>query len=142
MSQVKKSGRIVSRVDLASLLAVSLPTIDAYVRRGCPFVARGSKGKEWQFDTAAVIEWLRDSAVADATAATKDVSFDEARRQDVAASAQIKQYELAKLRRTMVAIDEIEERLTEEYAAAKSRLVAIPGRVAQKLVAATDPAEV
>lgn len=49
---------LVNRQQVASHCEVSLPTVDAWVRKGCPFVTRGSKGTEWQFDLAAVEKWL------------------------------------------------------------------------------------
>ena len=52
-------GEVVNRVELAKILGVSLPTIDAYVRRGCPYVSKADreKGIPWEFNTAAVIDW-------------------------------------------------------------------------------------
>ncbi len=62
-------GRIVNRAELAELCGVSLPTIDAWRRRGCPYVSAPSTAKEaspqmrqWKFDSAAVIQWLRQEA--------------------------------------------------------------------------------
>ena len=68
MSDETSGGRSVNRAGLASVFAVSLPTIDAWVRKGCPVVERGGTGREWQFDTAAVIEWRTAKAVEDAVA--------------------------------------------------------------------------
>lgn len=48
---------IVNRVEIANRCGVSLPTIDAWVRKGCPYVSRGSKGREWKFDVSAVFVW-------------------------------------------------------------------------------------
>ncbi|MCJ2111919.1 terminase small subunit [Methylobacterium sp. E-025] len=47
----------VNRKQVASHYGISLPTVDAWVRKGCPFVTRGSKGVEWEFDLAAVQDW-------------------------------------------------------------------------------------
>ena len=53
-------GKNVNRAELAEILGVSLPTVDAYVKRGLPYVRQADrdKGIQWQFDTAAVIGWL------------------------------------------------------------------------------------
>lgn len=53
-------GVCVNRSALAELCGVSLPTIDAWVRQGMPFLRRADRknGLEWQFDSAAVIDWI------------------------------------------------------------------------------------
>lgn len=98
MSDLKKGGRIVNRADLATLCNVTLPTVDAWVRRGCPAVERGSKGREWQFDFAEVVQWRIDRAVADAVAAHggdgAGMSKEEADRRKAVAQAHMAEVEL------------------------------------------------
>ncbi len=52
-------GEIVNRRRLARIMGVSLPTVDGWVRRGCPLLARPSRetGYAYRFDTAAVVRW-------------------------------------------------------------------------------------
>ncbi len=61
---MSKKGLIVNRRELADICGVSLPTVGAYVRRGCPYVSRADrdKGIPWQFNTYLVIEWLKKDA--------------------------------------------------------------------------------
>ena len=84
-------GRVVNRAGLASVCGVSLPTVDAWVERGCPFLERGSKGREWQFDTADVIEWRVASSVEAALAgyqgSSDGITKDEADRRKAVANA-------------------------------------------------------
>ncbi len=65
MSDVEKISPTVNRAELAHTFGISLPTVDAWVRRGCPCVAAGSKGRESQFRLADVTQWRIDCAVAD-----------------------------------------------------------------------------
>jgi hypothetical protein len=51
-------SEITSRNGLAKALGVSLPTIDAWVRRGCPVRKRGGPGKPAEFDVEAVTGWV------------------------------------------------------------------------------------
>lgn len=51
-----------NRAELSEYFGVSLVTIDAWVRRGCPYVDRGSRGRPWTFDLAAVVRWREDQA--------------------------------------------------------------------------------
>ena len=74
-------GRPVNRGELASLCGVSLPTVDGWVEKGCPFLERGSKGVEWRYDSAAVIDWRIQRAVENAVMNAGDDSS-KARRED------------------------------------------------------------
>ncbi|MBP2494700.1 phage terminase Nu1 subunit (DNA packaging protein) [Methylobacterium sp. PvP062] len=56
-------GRLVNRADLAGIFGVSVNTVTSWIEKGCPYVERGSNGVEWQFDTAAVINWRIQRAV-------------------------------------------------------------------------------
>lgn len=56
-------GRLVNRADLAGIFGVSVNTVTNWIEKGCPYVERGSNGVEWQFDTAAVIDWRIQRAV-------------------------------------------------------------------------------
>lgn len=49
---------VVSRNELANQLGVSLPTIDSWVRRGCPILKAGRRGVAAQFDLRAVRGWV------------------------------------------------------------------------------------
>lgn len=51
-------SEIVSRNGLAKALGVSLPTVDAWMRRGCPVQKRGGPGKPSEFDLDAVRRWV------------------------------------------------------------------------------------
>lgn len=98
MSQARNGGRAVNRAELASLCGVSLPTVDTWVKRGCPFSERGSKGTEWKFDTAAVIGWRIETAITDTAAAYGNdgagMSKDEADRRRSVALAHMAEIDL------------------------------------------------
>lgn len=49
--------RKANRIETAEWFDVSAPTVDGWVRDGCPYVIKGSKGVPWQFDLRAVAEW-------------------------------------------------------------------------------------
>lgn len=81
MSGASIEGRVINRATLATLCGVSLPTIDSWVENGCPFIERGSKGVEWKFDSAAVIDWRMQRAVENAVSTAGDENS-KARRED------------------------------------------------------------
>ena len=53
---------LVSKRELCTILRISRPTLDNWLDRNddFPVVERGGNGKEWQFDAAAVVAYLRD----------------------------------------------------------------------------------
>lgn len=69
----------VNKRELAVVLGVSVPTVDAYLLRftDFPVVRRGAPGVEWQFDAAACVDFMRAQRDAEHQA--------EAARQDAAA---------------------------------------------------------
>ena len=57
-----------NKADLANWFGVSLTTADQWLRRGCPYMQRGERGKEWRFDFLAVAKWkygVTDAALED-----------------------------------------------------------------------------
>lgn len=126
-----RPGLKLNRAELAKAFGISLVTVDAYIRRGLPFDQRGSKGKPWIFDSVAVSDWLRQKDVEEALGDLKDIDYKEASRRKMAAEAGLQEYELARVRRTMISVAEIEEIVSEEYGAVRSRLLMIPERLGQ-----------
>lgn len=53
---------LLNRADLAQAFDVSLPTIDSWIRKGCPFRQRGTNGKAWQFSLPEVARWRETMA--------------------------------------------------------------------------------
>lgn len=88
---MSKPGRSVNRAELAELFGVSLPTVDSWLRDGCPYAVQGAKGREWGFETGTVHRWLVDRAVGDVAAAYEGeigtVTAEEAKRRKAVADA-------------------------------------------------------
>ena len=131
------SKRHVNRAGLAEVFDVSMPTVDSWVRGGCPVLKRGGRGQEWQFDTAAVATWLRDRAVTDATGDTK---LDEAelRRRRLVADTALAELDLAKAKGLVVPLDQIERNLARAFAEVRANLRKIPGNVVSLLIGETE----
>lgn len=56
------AARLVSKRELCVILRISRPTLDSWLDRQSdfPVVERGGNGKEWQFDAAEVVSYLRE----------------------------------------------------------------------------------
>ena len=56
----KGQGQKVNRAGLASTFGASLPTIDVWIRAGCPHERSGAgRGSEYSFWTGEVMRWLQ-----------------------------------------------------------------------------------
>jgi phage terminase Nu1 subunit (DNA packaging protein) len=51
------SARQANKAQVAEWFNVSVATVDAWLRRGCPSVQRGDKSHAWVFDLLYVAEW-------------------------------------------------------------------------------------
>lgn len=50
-----------NKAQCAQFFDVSLPTIDAWIRKGAPVEQRGSQGVSWVIDLRAIAEWVYSS---------------------------------------------------------------------------------
>ena len=53
----RRVERRVNKAELAAWFEVSLPTIEAWIRKGMPIAQRGSRGVPWVIDILEVAEW-------------------------------------------------------------------------------------
>jgi phage terminase Nu1 subunit (DNA packaging protein) len=130
------AGQIANRDEMAGILGISVTTLDRYVRAGCPVVERAENRREYRFNSADVIAW-REEREAQAKAASP--AADDVRRRYTLAAAQLKELELAERRGLMVSVEDILPTLVDQLANVRSRLMAMPGRLAIELAALSDP---
>jgi phage terminase Nu1 subunit (DNA packaging protein) len=135
-------GQRVNRSDLASVFGVSLPTINAWVKRGCPVVQRGRKGKPWEFDTADVANWREQQAAEAAVGDTSKLDIDEAKRRKEAADAALKELELARLRNEVVSVSLIADVIGDQFSTCRARLLALPAKAAPLVIGHEDLSQV
>lgn len=125
----KGRGQKVSRRDLAAVFGVSLPTIDTWVRQGCPFDQRGGRGKEWTFDTADVARWREERAAADA--GSQDVDLEKLKARRALAECMLAELELAKAQGSVAPLEQMERAVTRAVAEVQINL---RGRLITRLV--------
>lgn len=119
---------IANRGEMASILGMSESTLDIRRRGGLP----GEKvGNSWRYDTKKVIEWLvRDATKGSATSKRQAVELRIA-----LAEAEIKEFKNAELRGTMLHVDDVTPIVEEQFVVIKSKVNALPSRLAQRLAA-------
>lgn len=130
----KRSGQIVNRADMAAIIGVVPNTITEWVRRGCPVLERGSHGREYQFDTAAVIQWRMDclqSEMMEREGAAPDFDRDRARKMQ--ADADLAEIERDLARGKVIERREVLAAVTSEYATVRTRLGSLPGLIAPRV---------
>lgn len=130
-------GKQVTRQALADVFGVSLPTIDAWVRKGCPFVEKGGRGQEWQFNTAHVSKWLRDRDVEEATGGIPD-DMDELKLRKQKAETELAELELAQKKGEVALISEFERIWAMSMGQLRQNILGVPQRAVLQLLGETD----
>lgn len=133
----KTPGKLVNRAGLAEVMGVVTVTVDGWIKRGCPVVERGGRGKEWQFDTAAVVRWLRDEAVA-AAGPNDNADLDEIEKRTKRAKMRQAELELAKAQGLVAEIAEFERTQAVRAAMVRQNVMNVRQRACLRLLGETD----
>lgn len=136
MAKVIK-GRTVNRTGLAEVFGVAMPTVDMWRKDGCPVVTTGGRGKEWEFDTAAVASWLRERDVLAATG-DKVTDKDELQRRRLVADTEKAELELAKVKGEVAPLDQVERAMAKAFAEVRAGMRNLPQRTVSMLIGETD----
>lgn len=134
----KGKGKKVNRSELAATFGVVMPTVDGWVKAGCPYDQRAAgKGKPWIFDTGDVAEWLQSRAKEEATGG--EVTDErELKRRKLAAETAITELELAQKRNLVAPIAEFERAQAKVYAVIQQNVMNVAQRVVLSLLGETN----
>ncbi len=142
MTRGSGRGKIVNRGDMAEIAGVALTTIDEWVRRGCPVVTRGGRGRAWKFNSADVIAWREDDIRSQAKGVEISTT-DELKRRKLEAEVELVELEVAKERGDVILVAEFERAMTKAFAEVRTRLRGVlPNRVAGRVAALTSETEI
>lgn len=136
-------GRIVKKSDIADIFGCSLPTVDAWVRDGCPVKTTGGKGVAYQLDTYEVHRWLlgrekrpgrpgkpvEPAKSIDPETGEERISIEEANRRKAVADAKKSELDLAQRMERVAPVDMIAKVVSDEIANARTRLLGIPTKL-------------
>jgi phage terminase Nu1 subunit (DNA packaging protein) len=126
-----------NRQELSQAMGVSLPTVERWIRDGCPFKQRGTKGTAWVFFLPDVVAWWgqrqRESA-----AGSAPTDIEDARRRKLSAEAAMAELELAKARGEVAPIREFEMTQSRMMATIRTNILNVPSRVVLQLLGETD----
>src|SRR5437763_16762816 len=109
--QAPIAGQIANRGEMAGILGISPTTLDRYVLAGCPVLERGSGRREYKFNTAEVIRWVLAREPNPGRAQT-----DDTRRRYNQAAAELKEFQLAQKRASMIRVEDAAVIIEDELA--------------------------
>ena len=130
--------RRVNKNGLAKTLGVSLPAIDAWVRRGCPYEQKGDLSGPYVFDIPKVMAWREQQAAEAAASSRSNVDITEAQRRKTAAQAALAELELAREQKQVVATELVHELVDQQFQLVTDRLARIPDDAAPQLLGVDD----
>lgn len=133
----KGKGQIVSKVELAEFFGIALPSIDHWIRTGCPVKQKGSKGVPWQFNTADVAYW-RECRVREEGTSTDLIDERELRRRKLLAETQKAELEYAIAKGDVAPVEQFERVMSKAFASVKVNIRNVPNRVVTRLIGETD----
>lgn len=128
---------IVNRQELSQAMGISLPTVDRWIRDGCPVKQRGTKGVAWEFMLPDVVAWWgerqRQAAAGDAP-----TDMESAKMRKVSAEAALAELELAKARGEVAPIRDFERAWSAMMATIQQNVMNVPQRVVVQLLGETN----
>lgn len=128
-----------NRKGLAESFQVSLPTVDEWVRRGCPVEQAGGSGRDYKFSLPSVVAWrVADLQSRLRGAAEKDENFKDAELRKVKAEADLKEMEVAKKRGDLIDARAVRKVWTDALAVIKTRVLSISVKRAREFSEETD----
>ncbi len=133
MSNKVGRGRNLNRAEMAEFCGIALTTLDDWLRRGCPYVQRGSKGKAWVFNSAKVVQWRADD-IRSETAGVQVASADELKRRKLEAETELVELELAEAKGLVAPIEQMERAQSKAFGEVRANLRnVLPARTAGRI---------
>lgn len=120
-------------------MGVSLPTVDRWIREGCPIKQRGGKGIVWTFSLPDVVAWWGARQRESAAGATP-TDAEDAKRRKLAAEAALAELELEKARGDVAPVKEFERVQARMMATIRANILNVPARAVFQLLGETDEA--
>lgn len=130
-------GRVVSKNDLANLFGVSVPTVDGWLRNGCPVLDRGGSGRVGKYNTADVANWIRERAREEATGGVQ-ADENQLRIRRMTAETEKAELDLAVAKSEVAPVREFEKATASLMAVIRQNIMNVPGRAVMQLLGETD----
>lgn len=132
-------GKAVNRTEIATLFGVSFPTVDGWVRNGCPHT-KPLGSRSVVFNTADVANWLRERAKEEATG-NAPADEQQLKRRKMLAETEKAELELAKAKGEVAPVREFERATAGLMAVIRQNIMNVPSRAVLQLLGETDEAQ-
>lgn len=133
---------IVNKKELAQILGVAENTLTTWQKQiGFPIKSVGSGRTGSEYDTAEVIAWIKKREVDNLMANSASIDIEEAKRRKIAAEAGLAELELAKEQGSVVMIEDVSNKVGEQFANLRAKLLAIPSKASTLVFTAKDVTE-
>ena len=129
------AGKDLTQREIALLFGVQEQNVMKWVARGMP--ASKSENGRVIINSAKATQWLEAQAAARAAVA-KPADLDEARARKTAAEAELAEIAVAKARREVVEIALVAKAVSDEYAATRAKLLALPSKLGPMVAIETN----
>lgn len=130
---------IVNRSELADAMGVSPPTVDRWIKEGCPIKVRPRKGIPAQFVLGEVVTWWGQRERENATGgATTDEA--ELKRRKLAAETGQAELEFARAKGEVAPVAEFERATAKLMATIRTNVMNVAQRAVLQLLGETDEA--
>ncbi len=133
----RDSVRHVTKSKLAETFGTSVATVDAWLRKGCPYVEKGAKNKPWVLDLKAVTKWVKNYKEPSRNGTSTLADLQHAKWRLIQAKAAIAELELGKAEGLLIEMSVIKAEVEKAFSMVKKRLIALPSKVAPRLVGKT-----
>jgi len=139
-----KSARTFNLNEAAAIIGVTRQTLGRWIDLGAPVITRAdrSAGIEWELSVAEIMEWRIKRAVDDAVAryegGADKITKDEADRRRAVAQAITAEVEADETLRSVVAVADVVDVVTQEYAAVRTHLQSVGSKVAGRAASMTS----
>lgn len=142
MANTRGRGINLNRAEMADAMGITPPTLDEWVKRGCPAVQRGARGRPWTFNSAEVLRWREDDIRSQAQGVEVS-SENELRRRKLEAEVELIELELAQEKALVVTVQQFERGMAKAFGEVRSRLRGVlPARVAARVATLTTETEI
>lgn len=132
---------ILNTVQLADHYGTHRQTIIAWVKRGMPYVTKGGRGKEYEFDSVKVADWKEEQAINNVVGNVESIDVEELKRRKLAAETTIAEIEAAKAKGEVSTLEEMGRQWADIVVTARSNLRQVPARCVSEVLTAETEAE-
>ncbi|WP_162249582.1 terminase small subunit [Rhizobium sp. Root149] len=132
-------ARVVSLQQCAIMLGYDRNTVEKWVKfEDCPYITKADRdrGVAWELDLAAVVRWLQDRAVRNATGGGDedgDGKPTAAKKRKEDAQAIVAELEAADMLRMVVPLQPVLDRIERDYNEIKKRLMTLSAAIAGRM---------